>query len=38
MAEKEALPENERIDFVTIVVQNYLHFEVAKHFYRQVLM
>ena len=33
MAEKEAaLPENERIDFVTIVVQNYLHFEVAKTF------
>jgi predicted dehydrogenase len=33
MAEKEkALPENERIDFVTIVVQNYLHFEVAKIF------
>ena len=27
-----ALPENERIDFVTIVVQNYLHFEVAKTF------
>ena len=33
MVEKEkALPENERIDFVTIVVQNYLHFEVAKTF------
>ena len=33
MAEKEkALPENERIDFVTIVVQNFLHFEVAKIF------
>ena len=33
MAEKEkALPENERIDFVTIVVQNYLHFDVAKTF------
>ena len=33
MAQKEmALPENERIDFVTIVVQNYLHFEVAKTF------
>lgn len=33
MAEKEkALPENERIDFVTIVVQNFLHFEVAKTF------
>ena len=33
MAEKEkALPENaERIDFVTIVVQNF-HFEVAKTF------
>ena len=33
MAEKEkALPDNERIDFVTIVVQNFLHFEVAKTF------
>ena len=33
MAEKEkALPENEIIDFVTIVVQNFLHFEVAKTF------
>ena len=33
MAEQEkALPENERIDFVTIVVQNFLHFEVAKTF------
>lgn len=33
MAKKESeLPENERIDFVTIVVQNYLHFEVAKTF------
>tara|TARA_B100001057_G_C22809498_1_gene934839 strand:- start:268 stop:1434 length:1167 start_codon:yes stop_codon:yes gene_type:complete len=33
MAVKEkALPENERIDFVTIVVQNFLHFEVAKTF------
>lgn len=33
MAEKErSLPEGERIDFVTIVVQNYLHFEVAKTF------
>jgi predicted dehydrogenase len=33
MAEKEkALPEGERIDFVTIVVQNHLHFEVAKTF------
>ena len=33
MAEAEAaLPEGERIDFVTIVVQNYLHFEVAKTF------
>ena len=33
MAEKEkALPENERIDFVTVVVQNYLHFEVSKTF------
>ncbi len=35
MAEKErALPDGERIDFVTIVVQNYLHFEVAKTFLR----
>ena len=33
MAEKEALlPEGERIDFVSIVVQNYLHFDVAKTF------
>ena len=33
MAEKEkALPENQRIDFVTIVVQNHLHFDVAKTF------
>ena len=33
MVEKEkALPENDRIDFVTIVVQNFLHFEVAKTF------
>jgi len=33
MAQKESeLPENERIDFVTVVVQNYLHFEVAKTF------
>lgn len=33
MAEKEAaLPENERIDFVSIVVQNHLHFDVAKTF------
>jgi len=33
MAKKESeLPENERIDFVTIVVQNYLHFKVAKTF------
>jgi predicted dehydrogenase len=33
MAEKEkALPEDQRIDFVTIVVQNYLHFKVAKTF------
>ena len=33
MAQKEkALPEGERIDFVTIVVQNHLHFEVAKTF------
>jgi len=33
MAEKEkALPEGERIDFVTIVVQNHLHFEGAKTF------
>mgnify|MGYP006133936111 CR=1 FL=1 len=33
MAEKEsALPVGERIDFVTIVVQNHLHYAVAKHF------
>ena len=33
MVEKEkALPEGERIDFVSIVVQNHLHFEVAKTF------
>ena len=33
MAEKEkALPLGERIDFVTIVVQNHLHFDVAKTF------
>ena len=33
MAEKEALlPEGERIDFVSVVVQNYLHFDVAKTF------
>jgi len=33
MAQKESeLPENERIDFVTVVVQNYLHFEVTKTF------
>ena len=33
MAEKEAaLPESERIDFVTIVVRNNLHFDVAKTF------
>ena len=33
MAEKEALlPPGERIDFVSIVVQNYLHFDVAKTF------
>ncbi len=33
MAEKEAaLPESERIDFVSIVVQNFLHFDVAKTF------
>mgnify|MGYP000218169794 CR=1 FL=1 len=33
MAEKEAaLPEGERIDFVSIVVRNNLHFEVAKTF------
>jgi predicted dehydrogenase len=33
MAEKEAsLPVGERIDFVSIVVQNYLHFDVAKTF------
>ena len=33
MAAKEAaLPEGERIDFVSIVVRNNLHFEVAKTF------
>ena len=33
MAEKEAaLPDDERIDFVSIVVQNHLHFDVAKTF------
>jgi len=33
MAKKEAaLPEGERIDFVSIVVQNFLHFDVAKTF------
>ena len=30
--EEKALPEGERIDFVTIVVQNHLHFDVAKTF------
>jgi predicted dehydrogenase len=33
MAEKEAeLPEDKRIDFVSIVTPNYLHFPVAKEF------
>lgn len=33
MAKKEsALPVGERIDFVSIVVQNHLHYAVAKHF------
>jgi len=33
MAEKEAaLPEGERIDFVSVVVQNNLHFDVSKTF------
>ncbi len=33
MAEKEAaLPEDQRIDFVSIVVRNDLHFDVAKTF------
>ena len=33
MAEKEAtLPADERIDFVSIVVRNNLHFPVAKRF------
>jgi predicted dehydrogenase len=33
MAEKEAaLPEGERIDFVSVVVQNHLHFDVSKCF------
>ena len=32
MAEKEAaLPEGERVDFVSIVVQNHLHFAVARN-------
>ena len=31
MAEKEAVRED-KIDFVSIVVQNHLHFEVAKTF------
>jgi len=29
---ESALPEGERIDFVSIVVRNHLHFEVAKTF------
>lgn len=33
MAEREAaLPADQRVDFVSIVVQNYLHFDVAKVF------
>ncbi|MCJ8331365.1 MAG: Gfo/Idh/MocA family oxidoreductase [Lentisphaeria bacterium] len=33
MAEQEAnLPEDERIDFVTIVTPNHLHFDIAKTF------
>ncbi len=33
MAEKEAaLPEDERVDFVSVVVQNHLHFDVSKTF------
>ncbi|MDA1043714.1 MAG: Gfo/Idh/MocA family oxidoreductase [Verrucomicrobia bacterium] len=33
MAKKEAaLPEGQRIDFVSIVVRNHLHFDVAKTF------
>ena len=33
MAEREAaLPEDERIDFVSIVTPNFLHFDVAKTF------
>ena len=33
MAKAEAaLPADQRIDFVSIVVQNYLHFDVAKTF------
>ncbi len=33
MAEKEAtLPDDERIDFVSVVVRNNLHFEVSKTF------
>ena len=39
MAEKEkSLPDDQRIDFVTIVVQNHLHFDVAKLSSRQDLM
>ena len=29
---RKALPEDQRIDFVTVVVQNHLHFDVAKTF------
>ena len=33
MAEKESqLPEGERIDFVSIVTPNHVHFDVAKTF------
>lgn len=36
MAEKEAsLPEDERIDFVSIVTPNFLHFPIAKAFVEQ---
>lgn len=31
-AQEAALPEDQRIDFVSIVVQNHLHFDVAKTF------
>ena len=33
---ESALPEGERIDFVSIVVRNHLHFEVAKTFLEEL--